>query len=801
MPLNFPPFSTPFVGRKHELADIRRLLSDPACRLLTLLGPGGIGKTRLAVEAAQHIQNQFADGVFFVPLQPLTSADFLVSAMAEALRLQFYPAGDPREQLLDYLRDKSLLLVLDNFEHLLAGADFISELLVDAPRVKALVTSRERLNLAEEWVLNVEGLSVPASGVEIAESDAAQLFLQSAERAQVGFQVPDAQKPALIRICQLVGGMPLGIELAAAWVRAMSCDEIAAEIERGIDILATPIRNVPARHRNIRAALEHSWSLLTPIEQTVFKRLSVFHGGFTRAAAEQVTGASVWVLTALVDKSLIRVDPQGRYHVQELLRQYAQEQLEVSGERDAALEAHSAYYAAFLGQRWERLRSDQQRQALDEIDAEIDNIRVAWDFLCQRQDSAALYRAAKGLWLAYDLRCRFHEMVTLFGQAVTALRPLAETPEADPRLGLLLALYAWPHVGIGQPQDGLRLVQEGLALLEAGGNTEDVLLGLMALQLITEYLYLPVASWRASKRTIALARATGHGWALARAIFPLVNETIWFSEQPKVSPARRMEILTAAKASGEEALRLAEECGDYWLQASISGFLLASVYRALKQYPEALRWHRRGLELFELVGQSWGIGAIYRLIGFIWLKLKDYPATLRDYKASLRIFAENGQTHEQLFNLRYISEALICQSDFQRAAELLAFVAHHPGSLNPARQLSLKLLAELEAELPPEQYQAALEKWRAATLETVVADVLAENAPEARQAAAADALTEREIEVLKLMADGLTNPEIAERLVLSVGTVKWYSSQILGKLNVKNRLQAVARADELGLLA
>jgi predicted ATPase/DNA-binding CsgD family transcriptional regulator len=799
MPLNFPPFSTPFVGRKRELADIRCLLSDPACRLLTLLGPGGIGKTRLAIEAAQDIQNRFPDGVFFVPLQPLASAEFLVSAVADALRLQFYPAGDPHEQLLDYLRDKSLLLVLDNFEHLLTGSDLISEALADAPRVKALVTSRERLNLAEEWVLNVEGLSVPASDSEIAGSDAAQLFLQSAERAQVGFRVADAQKPALIRICQLVGGMPLGIELAAAWVRALSCDEIAAEIERGIDILATPIRNVPARHRNMRAALEHSWSLLTPIEQNVFKRLSVFHGGFTKAAAEQVTGASIWVLTALVDKSLVRVDAQGRYHVQELLRQYAGEQLETSGEREAALQAHSAYYADFLGQRWQPLRSDQQRRALDEIDAEIDNIRLAWQTLCQRKDSAALYRAAKGLWLAYDLRCRFQEMVSLFGQAVAALRPAAGRPEIDPVLGLLLVLYAWPHVGIGQPEEGLRLVKEGLALLEAGDNTEDVLLGLLALQLITEYQHLPVASWRASKRAIALARASGHGWVLARALYPMVNLTIWYSEEAEVSPARRMEILAAAKKSGEEALRLAEECGDYWLQASVSGFLLASIYRVLKNYTEALRWHHRALELFELVGQSWGIGAIYRLTALIWLRMKDYPAALRDYQASLSIFAENGQTHELLSVISYIGEVFIHQSRLREAVELLAFVAHHPGSLSVVREHSLEVLAELETKVPPEQYQAALEKGRATTLETLVAEVLAEN-PSVSRHSATDALTEREIEILKLMADGLTNPEIAERLVLSVGTVKWYSSQILGKLNVKNRLQAVARADELGLL-
>jgi predicted ATPase len=255
---NLPTQSTPFIGRVKELAEIAGLLNDPACRLLTLVGPGGIGKTRLAIEAARLQQNTFAHGVNLVSLQPVGSSDFIVSAIAEALRFQFYPGGEPKHQLLDYLREKSLLLVLDNFEHLLDSAELVSEILAYAPEIKVLATSRERLNLLEEWVLDVPGLPVPASETEMEIDDygGVQLFLQSAQRTKVGFILTDAQKPAVTHICQLVGGMPLGIELAAVWVRALSCEEIAIEIERSLDLLATSARNVPPRHRTIR-----TWSV------------------------------------------------------------------------------------------------------------------------------------------------------------------------------------------------------------------------------------------------------------------------------------------------------------------------------------------------------------------------------------------------------------------------------------------------------------------------------------------------------------------------------------------------------------
>jgi transcriptional regulator with XRE-family HTH domain len=259
-PLDLPAPPTPLVGREHELAAIVRLLQETSCRLLTLVGPGGIGKTRLAIEAATHQQAAFAEGVYFVSLAPVSAVEFIIPTIASALAFTFYGPTEPQTQLLNYLRQKRVLLVLDNFEHLLAfpqGTDLLAELLRHAPALKLLTTSRERLNLQGEWVLEIQGLPVPPNdqGSDLEAYSAALLFVQSAQRARVGFVLLPEERPAVARICRLMEGMPLGIELAASWVRSLSCQEIAQESERSLDFLAVSMRDAPARHRSMRAGV------------------------------------------------------------------------------------------------------------------------------------------------------------------------------------------------------------------------------------------------------------------------------------------------------------------------------------------------------------------------------------------------------------------------------------------------------------------------------------------------------------------------------------------------------------------
>ncbi len=341
IPNNLPTQPTPFIGRTEELADIRQLFDNPACRLVTLLGPGGIGKTRLAQEVArQSLEGQgpaFPQGVYFVSLAPLQTADLLAPAIADALMFAFHseeasdqPQRDHLMQLADYLRQRQMLLVLDNFEHLISGSSLVSELLRQAPLLKILVTSRERLNVRGEWAYEIQGMHFPDAGQAggLENFSAAQLFLQSAQRAQVGFSPSTQEQAEIARICRLVEGFPLAIELAAAWVRLLTCQEIGAEIEKNLDFLADSLRDLPLRHQSLRAVFEHSWSLLPAPEQKLLSALSVFRGEFSRQAAEQISGASLPRLSSLVDKSLLHRNLSGHYEMHELLKQYAREKFD-----------------------------------------------------------------------------------------------------------------------------------------------------------------------------------------------------------------------------------------------------------------------------------------------------------------------------------------------------------------------------------------------------------------------------------------------------------------------------------------
>lgn len=338
---SLPALFTPLVGREVELAALARLLRNPQCRLLTLIGQVGIGKTRLAIEVASTQGELFPDGVYFVPLVSLPSPEFIVPTIADALGFTLSASIDPKLQLLNHLREKCLLLVLDGLEHLLEGAGLLAELLQQAPALKLLVTSCERLSLQAEWLFVLQGLPVPPfDQVQQAEEyGAVKLFVRSAGQAQVGFKLSAEERPWVVRICQLVEGMPLAIELAAVWVRLLSCREIAQEIERTLDFLSASARDLPERHRSMRAAFDHSWHLLSIEEQQALAKLSIFRGCFQREAAAEVAGVSLPLLTALVDKSLLRCNQcheTGRYSLHELIRQYAADKLHENFEEDAA---------------------------------------------------------------------------------------------------------------------------------------------------------------------------------------------------------------------------------------------------------------------------------------------------------------------------------------------------------------------------------------------------------------------------------------------------------------------------------
>lgn len=378
---NLPPDPTPFVGRAGELDQIAQRLADPACRLLTVLGPGGMGKTRLAIQAARGLVERFRDGDCFVDLTAVSAADSLPAAILRALDAHPPVTLSPEQALLEALRGKQMLLLLDNCEHLLAEVDLFAEMLRTTPGLTLLATSRVRLNLREEWLLPLAGLEVPEDARDLAASSATALFLACLRRLHVDAPSEPGAAAVIVRICRLLDGMPLGIELAAAWARTLPMEDIAAELERNLGSLTTNLRDVPARHRSLFAAFEHSWHLLTPHEQSVLGQLAVFSGGFTAEAARAVSGATSMDLRNLVDASWLGLGPAGRFTMHEAIRQYCSEKLSGPGfAGDEGAEDARRRHAAYYTDQFRALDPDVPRagKTFMAMTADVGNASAAW---------------------------------------------------------------------------------------------------------------------------------------------------------------------------------------------------------------------------------------------------------------------------------------------------------------------------------------------------------------------------------------------------------------------------------------
>lgn len=344
---NLPHYATSFVGREGELNEIIGLLLDPNVRLVTIAGQGGMGKTRLAVEAAHAVLPDFADGAYFVPLHSLLSADEIIPAIARGLNLRLH-AGGEFDQLAQHLADKRLLLVLDSFEYVMEAVSVVDAILSANATIKLLVTSHLALNLSDEWIRHLEGIAYPAGDdiEQLEDYDAVRLFRDRVQRVRGDFSIAD-NRECVIELCRMLYGMPLAIELAAGWLKIMPCEDVIREIRGSIDFLVSRQRDADLRHQSIRAVFDYSWRLLTDDERRVFRRLSVFRGGFGRAAAEQVAGASIGLLADLVDKSFLYENAAGLYETHDLLRQYAENQLEQSSQQ-LSIQSRMIYAMASL---------------------------------------------------------------------------------------------------------------------------------------------------------------------------------------------------------------------------------------------------------------------------------------------------------------------------------------------------------------------------------------------------------------------------------------------------------------------
>lgn len=646
---NLPAAVTSFVGRSQELVEVVRLLEQ--ARLLTLTGPGGSGKTRLALQAAAHMLPRFADGAYFVPLASLPAADGVLWTVADALDFSFDGRGEPAAQLFAYLRPKRLLLVLDNFDHLLDAGALLVELLAAAPGVQALVTSRERLGVYGESVYALGGLALAAEGANgsAAQAEAVELFVQRARAVQPGLEWGADELRHIAAICRLVEGMPLAIELAAAWVDTLFPQEIAGELQRNLELLE---RGGPAGGQSMRAAFSRSWTLLDETQRAALRRLTLFRGGFTRAAAQAVAGVELRTLQALVGKSLLRRDPHsGRYDLHELLRHFAAEQLALSGEVGAVQQAHAAYYADFMAERWPWLKDRRQKDALAEMEADLDNARAACRTMIGARDAAGLAKFLHSFWAIYDVRGWHPAALKIFERAAQAMAA-AGTDEARACLGWLLAVQGlfrvpvrsyddaapfvpaksmaafgvYAHGAVG-PQEGYDLARQGVDILAALGRRDEMMIvPLISLFTTASQVDGKEAEARqAAQECLAIATALDDTWAIAKGKQFLAIQAI---EEGDYAEGERL---------ARDALLAFQQNGDNWSASVVCIEVLGYLAITRHEHDRAVEWIERGLAAAREIDFKYSIQTAYWQLGFVAALEGRYAESGKYWQAALAV--------------------------------------------------------------------------------------------------------------------------------------------------------------------
>ena len=778
--INLPRPSTAFVGRENELDQIEELLSNPECRLLTLQGPGGIGKTRLSIEAARQAaggdeganrQNaDFKDGIVFVPLAPVNSTESIVPAIASSMSLQFRSEQMRRDtpesqkvQLIEYLRHRQTLLVLDNFEHLVAGAILLPEMLDSSQGLKIMVTSRERLHLAEEWVYQVSGMSFPKNGgLESLETfSAVQLFLQNARRGRADFTPTEEDRASIARICKLVEGVPLAIELAAAWIKMLSCSEIAREIESSLDFLTSTQQDVSERHQSLRAVFEHSWNLLDDSQREIFMRLSIFRSPYRREAAafvvDQGSGGSARFLlhlSALVDKSLLRrVETSGqetRFEMHELVKQYAAEKLHnFSGETRQTGQRHAAFYASWLARQLLQMRGHRQVQALNEVDREIEDVRAAWRWSIEQDNLSAIREMMHGLFQFYNSRSRLEEAEEDFRLAVEALarwqeervnedassddlstlkawllgyyssalfnmgnydlavqyytpavEMVSQTPEPDrASLSILLGFGS----GVLPPQEVKKLYQETRDYFERTGDRWEVAMAMLVHVNFIQYTIIDVETARQlCQNSLDIFRELGDQAGMIQA---LNSQAFLFYSLGEYEATRQVS---------QESLELCRQVGDRWRVATAM-LNLGQANVALGDYEQAKVVYRESLALVRELGNRRVVARYLACLGYVYYLQTDYQPAEALFQEALDLSRQIGDTREMGMANMNLGNIAMSSGNLTEARRRYQWAIDLLEELSYARweySICLKRMASLC--LQSEDYSAAAEFYRQA---------------------------------------------------------------------------------------
>ncbi len=747
---NLPVNLTSFVGREFELAALGRLLNDPLCRLLTLIGTGGIGKTRLAIEAASRHREHFTGGVCFIPLASLSSSTFLVQAIGDSLTFSFQGQIEPRAQLLDHLSTRQMLLVLDNFEHLLDGAAFLVEILERAPHVKLLTTSRERLNLQSEWVYTIQGMRVPSSDQvdRFEEYTSVQLFIQSARRAKADFMLQTEDWPAVARICQLVEGIPLSIELASAWVPVLSCSEIVQEIERSFDFLATSAVDVPERQRSQRAVFDHSWKLLSVEERRILSQLALFQGGFERNAASEVAGASLTALMGLVSKSLIRTADSGRFDLHEAIRQYAVSHLDEDPECGTTCDRHCTYYLTLLRDQKDAIHGPTQRETIRILKNEIDNIRVAWKWAVDHDKLTLISQALRSFGWLCNIGVMYGEGIEQIETVVRTLRAIPEGAERQSVLGTALAQQGLLLFRQGKFDLALDRLEESLAILRPIGEP-DPLCDPLVLTGVIMHLHGEIdRSQSLLEEGLVQARKATNDFYTAYALYNLgyidslrgqysegydrmaAGLALWRELGDPSSIALGLNYISStaihlgrvkeAQAFLQESISLLTEVGDLWGMGTAYRFLgLATLAEGNAEKAQA--YIRKSLELFEGIITGWDVAQSLVFLAEATAAAGDVVEARSLLQEALQLSLEFHATPMVLDSLAGLAYLQMAAGEAESVFGLSLVILDHPAAIHETKERIRAIAAEAEHCLTASQIIRARELAANMTVETAAA--------------------------------------------------------------------------------
>ncbi len=685
-----PRPSLPLLGREREMEQLRQLMKDPACRLVTVTGPGGVGKTRLALELAWEERDSLPDGVWFVSLAGTTEASTVPSTVLQALQVA-EPEVDAAAELIRFLSRRKALLVLDNLEHIPETAPFLARLLEVCAELRLLLTSREVLRLRSEWVLPLEGLE--ARGARASDEEpgpAARLFLAVATRAGARIPPDPAQVAGVTRICRLVEGLPLAIELAAAWARTVTLEEIGRRIESSLDFLYHKQVDVPERHRSLRAAFEHSWALLPEAHRRILSRLSVFRGGFDLEAARSVAESGVEELAALLEKSLVRVGEDGRYELLEVTREFAAQKLaETLTEQAAARERHMRHYLTFLTEERGSLRGAAPDEVTGRCRRDRQNLFTAWRVGTGTAQSDLLRTAAEGLFILCDRLGWYTEGEELLRLAAGVM------DDSSPSSGPFLARQAAFLLRTGRVQDAELLLRRALAHAREAGDPAEAAFALDRLGVALWEKGDPESAERHQREALALRKEAGDLEGVATSLNNLGS-------------------LAFANADHTSALKLCEEClliqrrlghrsGEIISLQNLGhiSLLLGEPEAAEARFQESLRAAR---------GLGHGVLTIRSLLSLGTLRATRGRAAeaMGYFRPALLRALEIGSESLALESILGTCQALALQDEYEPALELAASVRSQ-SLLDPVcRARAEQLVERLSEVVPAEVREAAL---------------------------------------------------------------------------------------------